>query len=180
MRRHRLTTSLLLVLALLLALPAASQAQASRADSCPGAYSEPNDSNLNRVSDATLCLINYERAARHLPSLRSNGALASAAAGHSRDMAQRNYFAHDTMGGGSFVSRIMAARYVNPHGAWSVGENLAWGTGSLSTPAATLNDWMHSPGHRANILNGSFREVGIGVVLSGGKAVYTTDFGRRS
>lgn len=178
MRRH-LTTSLLVVLALLLALPAVSQARASRADSCPSSYSEPNDNNVDRVNHATLCLINYERAVRHMRPLRANGALANAAERHSRDMAQRNYFSHDTLGGGTFVSRIKAARYIQPNSAWSVGENLAWGTGSLGTPAATLNAWMHSSGHRANILNRSYRELGVGVVVAGGKTVYTTDFGLR-
>ena len=174
-----LTIALLAALLLLLAAPASSHALASRAQACPAAYSEPNQANLSRVSSATLCLINYERASRRLSALRPNSALTVAALRHSRDMAARNYFAHDTMGGGSFTSRIMAARYTNPRGSWSVGENLAWGTGQLGTPAATVEAWMRSPGHRANILKGSFKEIGVGVVLSGPKAIYTTDFGRR-
>jgi uncharacterized protein YkwD len=152
---------------------------ASRAQACPGAYSEPNPANLSRASSATVCLINYERIARKLPVLRPNGPLSIAAARHSRDMATRNYFAHTSQGGKTFVSRIMGARYISPGKAWTVGENLAWGTGPLSTPAAAVASWMRSPGHRANILKGSFREIGIGIALAGPKTVYTTDFGRR-
>jgi uncharacterized protein YkwD len=171
--------SLLAALLILLAAPASSFALASRAQACPAAYSQPNQANLARVSSATVCLINYERVSRRVSPLRPNRALTAAAARHSRDMAARNYFSHSTMGGGSFTSRIMAARYTNPRGAWSVGENLAWGTGQLGTPAATVEAWMRSPGHRANILKGSFKEIGLGLVLSGPKAIYTTDFGSR-
>jgi uncharacterized protein YkwD len=39
--------------------------------------------------------------------------------------------------------------------------------------------WMRSPGHRANVLKGSYKEIGIGIALAGRKTVYTTDFGRR-
>lgn len=174
-----LRTALLSALLLLLALPATSHALARGAQSCPGAYSEPNPGNVARISSATFCLLNNERAARGLPRLRANRALTVAAARHSRDMAARNYFGHDTLGGGSFSSRIMAARYVSPRAAWSIGENLAWGTGQLATPASTMEAWMRSPGHRVNILKGTYREIGIGVALSGPKTVYTTDFGRR-
>ena len=47
--------------------------------------------------------------------------------------------------------------------SWSVGENLAWGTGVLATPRATVRAWMHSPDHRANLLDRRFADVGIGV-----------------
>ena len=177
--RHTLKTSALAALLLVLALPATSHALASRAQACPAAYSEPNAANLARVSSATLCLINYERMARKLPVLRPNGRLSTAAAGHSRDMGARNYFSHTSQGGRTFVARIMSARYVTPGKAWTVGENLAWGTGSLSTPAAAVAGWMRSPGHRANMLKPSYKEIGIGLALSGRKTIYTTNFGRR-
>ena len=173
-------TSLLAAVAILLAAPASSQAITARAaQACPAAHAAANHGNVAPVTRSTLCLLNFERAARHLRPLRYNSALARAAAAHSRDMAARNYFAHNTLGGGSFVSRIQAARYIRPNRAWSVGENLAWGTGQLGSPAATVDAWMRSPGHRHNILSRSFAEIGIGVVAVGDKALYTTDFGRR-
>jgi hypothetical protein len=64
-----------------------------------------------------------------------------------------------------------------------LGENLAWGTGGLATPGAIMQAWMNSPGHRENILNPDFREVGIGVVAGnpaaadGYGATYATEFG---
>jgi uncharacterized protein YkwD len=76
---------------------------------------------------------------------------------------------------------VRAASYLNPRVYWTVGENIGWGTAQLSTPQAMVRAWMHSPGHRANILNPSFRDLGVGIVLGdpqGGDGVtYTTDFG---
>ena len=70
--------------------------------------------------------------------------------------------------------------------SWLVGENLAWGTHSRSTPQQAVTNWMDSPGHRANILKRRFREIGIGVVFHAptGRtdrvaATYTTTFGYR-
>jgi len=164
---------------MMLVLPASSPALARGAASCTTAFAVPAAVGQSRVRVATLCLINQERAARGMRPLRRHGALAAAAARHSADMAARNYFAHDTMGGGRFTNRIMAARYIRPNVRWAVGENLAWGTGHLATPASIVQAWMRSPGHRANILNPSYREIGIGVAAQGPKTLYTTDFGRR-
>jgi uncharacterized protein YkwD len=66
-----------------------------------------------------------------------------------------------------------------------VGENIAWGTLSLATPEAIVAAWIASPEHLANILAGSYKETGLGVVatvpafVSAGQpgAIYTEDFG---
>jgi uncharacterized protein YkwD len=70
--------------------------------------------------------------------------------------------------------------------SWSLGENIAWGSGELASPAAIVRSWMHSSGHRRNILDGGFRNIGIGVasgapadVQGQPAATYTTDFGSR-
>jgi len=64
-----------------------------------------------------------------------------------------------------------------------VGENIAWGSGSLATPREIERGWMRSPRHRANILSQRFREIGAGVAAGtperAGGATYTTDFGTR-
>ena len=62
------------------------------------------------------------------------------------------------------VDRILRARYVREDQGWTLGENLAWGTGSLSTPRGAVEAWMNSPGHRANLLKRRYRDVGIGIV----------------
>ena len=65
-----------------------------------------------------------------------------------------------------------------------LGENLAWGTGSFSTPRSAMATWMSSPAHRANVLKRAYREIGVGVVLGvpgagAAGATYTVDFGVR-
>jgi uncharacterized protein YkwD len=97
-------------------------------------------------------------------------------------MVSDGYFDHTAPSGTTFVDRILKAGYAKRTDGWSLGENLAWGTGDLSTPAGVMNSWMASPGHKANILKRAYREVGIGIRLgvpSDGTvgATYTTDFG---
>lgn len=164
---------------MMLVLPASSPALARGAASCTTAFAVPAAVGQSRVRVATLCLINQERAARGMRPLRRHGALAAAAARHSADMAARNYFAHDTMGGGRFTNRIMAARYIRPNIRWAVGENLAWGTGHLATPASIVEAWMRSPGHRANILNCSFKDIGVGIHDGSGGPWWTQNFGAK-
>lgn len=82
------------------------------------------------------------------------------------------------------LERIKATSYLTgPLQRWSVGENIAYGTGTLGTPKAIVDAWMHSPGHRANILDRSFREIGLGVRLGSpvgsDGATYVHNFGRR-
>jgi uncharacterized protein YkwD len=99
-------------------------------------------------------------------------------------MVERTYFDHDTQGGPDMAARILRTGYARNQG-WSLGENIAWGTGDLGTAGSIQRAWMESPGHRANILRPQFREIGIGIAVGapvpGGDegATYTTDFGVR-
>jgi uncharacterized protein YkwD len=131
-----------------------------------------------------LCLHNQIRQQHNLPLLKDNGKLRKAAVGHSGDMVDEGYFDHTTPDGSSFVDRIIGSGYVKRNDTWTLGENLAWGTGDLSTPSGVMNSWMNSPGHKANILKRAYREVGIGIKLgvpSDGTvgATYTLDFGAK-
>ena len=104
-------------------------------------------------------------------------------------MAVDDYFEHfggSGPGGETPLARIRAAGYISSSRVgFEVGENIAWGTGSLATPRAIVAAWMASPGHRANILDPHYRETGIGVSahppasLAHGQsgAIYTQDFG---
>jgi uncharacterized protein YkwD len=80
------------------------------------------------------------------------------------------------------VARLRRARYL-PGRLWVVGENLAWGMGGVDRPLRLVRAWMHSTGHRANILFPAYREVGLGVYpgvpleTPAGGATVTTDFG---
>jgi len=97
-------------------------------------------------------------------------------------MNARGYFSHDSAGGGSFVDRIRKTGYVPARVFPSLGEDLAWGSGTLGTPRQIVASWMASPGHRANILYPKFREAGMGVAFGDPGAgmdgvTYALDFG---
>jgi uncharacterized protein YkwD len=153
------------------------------AGACASTSANPAPSNLGAMNGAILCLLNAERNAKGLPSLHANGKLAKAAKGWANRMVANRFFAHE-VGSSTVLSRIKKTGYVR--GSWSLGENIAWGSGALATPQAIVNGWMHSPGHRANILRGAFKDIGIGIKLGApgpglsGGATYVTDFGRHS
>jgi uncharacterized protein YkwD len=167
-----------------LSLLAGAVAPASAAE-CANADIRPSSDNLREVRGAVLCLLNQERSARGLRRLRSNAKLRKAAERHSRSMDVDDYFDHVSPTGSTPLQRVKAAGYLAGASSWSVGENIAWGEQRLSTPREIMSAWMHSAGHKANILNRSFRHVGIGVSLGapmdgGSGAIYTTAFGKRS
>lgn len=135
---------------------------------------------------ATLCLVNEQRGAQGLPALTESASLDAAAVDFARDMVRRRFFDHISPGGGTMMDRIKASGWVAASGSWAAGENIAWGSGDRATPAAIVDAWMHSADHRANILNRSFAEVGIGVAagapqagITGGAGIYVTDFATR-
>lgn len=153
---------------------------------CPNANLTPKGDNIERVVTATLCLVNDERARFGEPGLIEDSRLSGAAAAHSHDMDARHYFEHVSPGGQTLLMRIRASGFIlNANVGYTLGENLAWGTLWLGTPHAIVNAWMASPGHRANILNRSYRYTGIGIdpalprSMSDGQAggMYTQDFG---
>jgi uncharacterized protein YkwD len=75
-------------------------------------------------------------------------------------MVRQHFFDHTSPSGSTMVSRIKASAYLHGVVSWRLGENLAWGTGSMATPRATLQAWMQSADHRANLLNRSLADVG--------------------
>ena len=155
--------------------------QPASAAACASASASASTASTAQLTRATLCLLNQERSQRGLRPLRPNKRLALAAKRHAADMVRRDYFSHVAPGGTDFVARIRRAGYSAP----TIGENLAAGSGSLATPAATVRGWMNSPGHRRNILHRRFREAGVGVVAGapalGGSdsATYALTFGGR-
>ena len=166
----------------LAAVPASASAAA-----CDAADEIPSAGTLDDARDATLCLLNRERTSRGLRKLRSNGRLREAAERYSRHMVARNFFDHVSPTGSTMTGRIKATDYLDDARGWSLGENIAWGGGRLATPSEIVDAWMHSAGHRANILSRAFDEIGVGIApgaprrLPGGMdaATYTTDFGAR-
>jgi hypothetical protein len=125
----------------------------------------PTPGNVELVRAAILCLHNQVRAQSNLPLLKDNLKLRKAASGHSSDMVDESYFDHTSPAGETFVDRVLGAGYAKKTDSWTLGENLAWGTGDLSTATGVMTAWMNSPGHKANILKRSYKEIGIGIRL---------------
>jgi uncharacterized protein YkwD len=171
------------VVAVLCAMPAAAQA----GEACPGEGLRPSEANRTAVGQATLCLVNQIRAAHHLHMLRANPQLAAVAASQVRTMVSWDYFADVRPTGQTPLSLIATSDYRTPHGGLAVGQNIAWGSGSFSSPRHIVGEWMASPPHRAIILTGQYRDGGVAVkpalpgVLGAGPrgATYAMEFAVR-
>jgi uncharacterized protein YkwD len=104
--------------------------------------------------------------------LTMNPSLRCASRNHSKDMAVNNFFSHTNLQGQSPFQRMQLAGYSYS----AAGENIAAGN---STAAATMQQWMNSDGHCANIMNPNFTELGVGYYPGGGYGHYWTQkFGR--
>jgi uncharacterized protein YkwD len=154
-------------------------------DPCGPVKQAPAAIGVQAAGQATLCLVNRERTQRGLPALRENALLTQASVEHSQDMVGRRYFEHTTIDGRTVGDRLRAIGYSRGFSA-SAGENIAYGVGKLGTPDAIVKAWMHSPGHRADILRPAFTEIGIGIAFGAPEisasrqsvsVTYTTDFG---
>jgi uncharacterized protein YkwD len=172
----------LVVLAALLLLCLVAPAGAGAAE-CPAADAVPAADNLPVIGQATLCLVNEQRAARGLRALRENARLTSASARYSQRMVTQAFFAHEAPDGTTLVQRLSAVGYLAGGDDWVVGENIGWGQGPLSTPRSMVDAWMNSPGHRRNILAADYAEIGLGLAMGTPQdaawgATYTTDFGK--
>jgi uncharacterized protein YkwD len=155
-------------------------------EACQNTDITPAADNLATVNVAILCLVNGERAAASLPPLAQNSQLDKAASGMAARMVSERFFAHDTPDGKNVVDRVQPTGYIPKSGDWVVGENLAWGSGALSTPQAIVNGWMNSPGHKANVLAPDYKDIGLAAALGSptttntGGTVYVNNFGAKS
>lgn len=121
----------------------------------------------NTVERQMLDLINTERAAAGLNPVRLNLLLNESSEDHSEWMISTDQFSHTGAGGSSSHDRMVAANYPF-EGSWTSGENIAWqserGAEGIEDDVVQLHEGlMDSPGHRANILNPNFTEIGIGI-----------------
>jgi uncharacterized protein YkwD len=99
-------------------------------------------------------------------------------------MIRGSFFSHVGRSGLGLVQRIRRVGYLRGAHRWFVGENIGYGRGPQASPAGMVKSWMGSTGHRANILEPRFRQIGLGVASGtpGSRhrgATYTTDFGTR-
>jgi uncharacterized protein YkwD len=151
------------VIAVLASWTLVSGAPASASD-CGPVNTEVTGLNEAQMEGSIACLINDERSSYGLQPVTPNADLRRAALSHSNEMIAQSYFEHTSPAGLTFTDRIEATGYMEGARTWTVGENLVWGTGPLSTPQALVTAWMNSPPHRENLLRPSFREIGIGAL----------------
>lgn len=144
--------------------PSASP-QATSSNGAPGpSVSSADPGPTERV----LVLVNAEREKAGCAPLTENAKLTKAAQDHSQDMADHQNMSHTGSDGSSMTDRLARVGYKFR----SAGENVAYG---YNTPESVMDGWMNSSGHRANILNCGFKEIGIGLAQPG--HYWTQDFG---
>jgi len=137
------------------ASPAATAASAAAAPADPG------------DEEQVLALVNEQRAAAGCGALTADPALATLARAHSADMRDRKFFDHVNPDGLGPVQRGSRA------GVVVNAENIAYGR---PDPAAVMDAWMKSPGHRANILDCDLTRLGVGIAEGAGGPWWTQDF----
>jgi uncharacterized protein YkwD len=186
----------LVVLACLLAsllLAPTSIAKTSGASSWVRSSAATRPSAAHRASATSaleaqvLVEVNTLRRGKGLKPLRLSTRLSAAADVQSAAMARKGFFSHDSADGSAFWKRIQRFYGSSGYRFWSVGENLLWSSPDVDSGTA-LRMWMNSPEHRANLLNRSWREIGLSAVhasrapgLFGGRdvTIVTADFGVR-
>jgi uncharacterized protein YkwD len=185
---RRLSPLTALAVAAAMALTGGAAAENASAASPCTKYGDVSAKRLkNREARSAIrCLLNKERKKNGIGKLDKSRKLQKAAQKHNDVMMQKNCFAHQCPGEASLQARLSIVDYlIGGLLRWTYGENIAYGGGYLGTPKSIVKAWMKSPGHRANILNGSFRDLGVGFTpgtpgnagANGG--LYTTDFGMR-
>jgi len=117
----------------------------------------PNiSSDIRALETEVIRLVNSERAKAGLPALRENWEVSRVARYKSQDFINRNYFAHNSPTYGTPFEMLRAFGILFSAAA----ENIARGQ---TSPAAVMNSWMGSAGHRANILSSLYNQIGVGV-----------------
>jgi len=166
-----------------LALIAAPRADAA-AKSCAKASRPAAALTAAAENKALLCSINLVRAQNSVPPVRTSRVLRGTAFAHSLLMVATGCFNHECPGEPSLFLRLRNAGYPPCGCRWRASENIAYGAVANSAPEAIVDAWMDSPDHRAALLNGKLRYVGIGIVtgspvaaLDLSAATYTIDLG---
>jgi uncharacterized protein YkwD len=187
LRTGQIASAVSLALAAAVLLLAGPLSEAAEASACSRYGKDmPRQLSKREARMAVRCLLNRKRASHGLRPLAKSARLKKAAQRHTVYMQDHGCFAHECPGEPSVLSRLKRAKYiVGGLRFWAYGENIAYGHRHRGTPKALVRAWMHSSGHRHNILNRGFREIGIGFSRgtpakpgASGSTV-TTDFGMR-
>ena len=135
------------------------------------------------AQSAMQCLTNYARAQQGLAPLQLNATLNAAGQAKLKSNISCAEFSH-TPCGQPFDT--VFSSYVQGATSYQIGENIAWGTGSYGTPREAMNGWVHSAGHRENILTAAYAELGIGYLPGqafqgyDGATLWSQEFGLRT
>jgi uncharacterized protein YkwD len=135
------------------------------------------------AQQSMLCLTNYARTQSGLTALQLDATLNEAGQAKLAADIACNEFTHTPCG--NPFSAVFGT-YLSGARGYQIGENIAWGTGPLGTPRQTMNGWLHSEGHRANILTAAFRDLGVGYLPNqlfqsySGAALWSQQFGTRT
>lgn len=124
-----------------------------------GSKNEQVSAGQSSMTSQVVNLVNSERAAQGLTALQKDSRLAALAQQKAEDMAKNQYFSHTSPTYGSAFDMLKAAGYSYK----TAGENIAMGQKSA---ASVMDGWMHSSGHRANILHTSYEKIGVGYAVS--------------
>jgi uncharacterized protein YkwD len=159
---------------------------AAAAAACPNATTPAAELGMPALESSVTCLVNERRAQRGAAPVRNHRKLRSAARRQSKAMVSQGFFDHTWPNGLTFEQRIRASGFTRGARQWMAGENLAWGTGTLSSPESLVTAWMNSPDHRANLLRAQFRQIGVAAVRGtpfdsgdGAGVTITTEYGFR-
>jgi uncharacterized protein YkwD len=130
-----------------------------------------------------LCLTNYARSQSGLSPLSLNGTLTAAGNAKLEADIGCGVFSHEPCG--EPFDTVFSV-YTHGASAFQIGENIAWGTGTFGTPRSIMSAWLHSTGHRENILTADFKELGVGYLANqafqgyAGAVLWSQQFGTRT
>jgi uncharacterized protein YkwD len=176
MKRTQIIVSALIILGVLLATAGVA-----------GAAHTTSSVRLSSLDSSLLVQINTLRKTHRLSPLKLSRHLTLAADQHTTEMGAAGYFTHDSLDHTTFSDRIERSYPAAGHRSWSVGENLLFVAPDVNA-AEAITLWMNSPEHKANLLDPSWREIGIsarhsttapGTYDNQPVTIITTDFGVR-
>jgi uncharacterized protein YkwD len=162
------------------AATAAEDALLAPAGTCPSA--DQLGLSQSAAQQSMLCLTNWARTKSGLPALQLDTTLNAAGNAKLTANVSCGEFSHTPCG--KPFSDVFGT-YLSGARGYSIGENIAWGTGHYGSPRETMDGWLKSPGHRANILTAAFRDIGIGYLANqtfqgyGGATLWSQEFGTR-
>lgn len=167
-RGKSLALSFLSVLCIAGLIMPQSEARSRKQQSTSNLYTAYQSDNLGQLQQMALALANRDRTQHGRSPLQSDALLSAAAQRHAEDMLQRHYFSHYSPEG-----RTPSDRFAAVGGRQDAAENIMMMQGSsrvgYNKIAYFEDQWMHSSGHRQNLLNSKYGRFGYGIASSGGR-----------